>query len=290
MEHQGAAEPPDYELRKSSNASIVPPPRRSSRAWLVAAALAVIAVVGYLFVRDSTAPPASRAEESEPAAAAVPEPATPLGATPEPIDVPPLDQSDAVVRRLVGALSSHPSVAAWLATDGLVRNLAVVIENITQGRPPAGHLRVLRPSASFQVVTRGEMLVIDPASYQRYDQLAAAAASIDVDGASRVYATLKPRLQEAYSELGHPDVPFDTALDRALGLLLQTPVVTDPIAVRPHGAVGYEFVDPELESLAPAQKQLLRMGARNVRTVQAALRDIALALGMPAGRLPVRGR
>ena len=34
------------------------------------------------------------------------------------------------------------------------------------------------------------------------------------------------------------------------------------------------------------QKQLLRMGPTNARRIQASLRRIALALGIPAGRLP----
>ena len=41
-----------------------------------------------------------------------------------------------------------------------------------------------------------------------------------------------------------------------------------------------------LESLTNAQKQLLRMGPRNVKLIQAKLREVAVALGIPASRLP----
>lgn len=286
MEQRPTVEPTDYELLKSPDTSTAqPPPRRSVRTWLVVAVLLAAVAAGYVLMRDRRASQDGRVDEP-PAAPAVAETARPLGDAAEPVEVPPLDQSDDAVRRLVGALSSHPALATWLATDGLVRNVAVVIENVTQGRTPATHLRVLRPSATFQVVTRGDSLVIDPSSYQRYDHIAAAAASIDTAGASRVYAALKPRLQEAYAELGHPDVPVDRAVERAIVLLLQTPVVHDPIPVRPHGGVGYEFTDPALESLAPAQKQLLRMGSRNVQAIRSALRSVAQALGVPASRLP----
>ena len=61
--------------------------------------------------------------------------------------------------------------------------------------------------------------------------------------------------------------------------------MNDPVRVEPHG-IGYAFADPALEDLAPAQKQLLRMGSRNVRTIQASLRAIASAIGIPAQRLP----
>jgi hypothetical protein len=135
------------------------------------------------------------------------------------------------------------------------------------------------------VVERGSDLVIDPRSYQRYDALAAAAASVDAAGSARLYATLKPRIEEAHNELGLSAIPFDRTLETAIVLLLETPMVADPIRVEPHG-IGYGFVDAKLEQLAPAQKQLLRMGSKNVRTVQSALRTIALALGIPAARLP----
>jgi Protein of unknown function (DUF3014) len=61
--------------------------------------------------------------------------------------------------------------------------------------------------------------------------------------------------------------------------LLETPVIEKPIALtRP--SVMYAFEDPELETLSSAQRQLLRMGPRNVRIVQQKLREIAPHLGI----------
>jgi hypothetical protein len=74
-------------------------------------------------------------------------------------------------------------------------------------------------------------------------------------------------------------------LERAIVLLLETPVQEDPVRVEPRGIV-YGFADEDLEDLTPAQKQLLRMGPRNARVVQTTLRAIALALGIPSERLP----
>jgi hypothetical protein len=54
----------------------------------------------------------------------------------------------------------------------------------------------------------------------------------------------------------------------------------------PTGATRYAFENPRIERLTAAQKQLARMGPRNVRTIQGKLREIALALGIPAERLP----
>jgi hypothetical protein len=276
----------DYELLKSSDEAsraVPPPPPRG--VWIAAAVLiAMIVIAAYIvFGRRHARAPATTPATS---AGASQSPTKPLGGQPEPISVPPLDQSDPFVRELVQKISSHPEVAAWLATRGLIRNFTVVVTNVAEGATPAVHLQVLRPSSSFQVLDRGGDLYVDPRSYERYDGAAAAAASIDPPGAARLYATLKPRIEEAYVDLGFPNTPFDRALERAIVLLLKTPVVDDPVRLTRQGGVGYAFADPRLESLTAAQKQLLRTGPRNVRTIQSSLRAIALALGIPADRLP----
>ncbi|MGE4056964.1 MAG: DUF3014 domain-containing protein, partial [Vicinamibacterales bacterium] len=190
-----------------------------------------------------------------------------------------------VVRELVRKLSSHPQVLAWLTTDGLLRNATVVVQNIAEGLTPSNHLAVLKPDAPFAVVEQGEYLFIDPRSYERYNGLADAVSGIDPQGAARLYTILKPRLQEAYGELGFPDTPFDRALERSIVLLLSTPVPSETLRVEPRG-IGYGYADERLENLSGAQKQLLRLGPRNARMVQDSLRRIALALGIPEARLP----
>ena len=100
-----------------------------------------------------------------------------------------------------------------------------------------------------------------------------------------MYATLKPRIQEAYGELGMPPASFDRALERAIVALLRVPIVDGPVRVEPKGGVAYQFADPRLEGLTAAQRQLLRMGPRNTRTIQGALRQLALALGISPDRL-----
>ena len=116
---------------------------------------------------------------------------------------------------------------------------------------------MLRPSSNFRVIKRGNDIAIDPRSYARYDTLAAAAASMDPAGSARLYATLKPRIEEAARELG--DSSFDRTLERALVQLLSTPAVNDPILLQSKG-IGFGFADPKLENLTVAQKHLLRTG------------------------------
>jgi hypothetical protein len=74
-------------------------------------------------------------------------------------------------------------------------------------------------------------------------------------------------------------------LERAIVELLKTPVVEGPIPLE-QKKVMYEFADPSLEGLSAAQRQLLRMGPRNVRLVQNALRSVGAQLGIPTDRLP----
>jgi Protein of unknown function (DUF3014) len=223
---------------------------------------------------------------SSPAVAATAPPATsraPLGGSAEAVDVPPLPESDPVVRTLVQSISTHPRVLAWMATDGLIRNFTVVVGNIADGRTPARHLGVLKPAGRFRAVPGDGGLRIDPGSYARYDEIAAAVGSVDPQAAARVYATLKPRIEEAHRELGSPE-PFDGTLEAAIVRLVQTPAAADT-RVTAKGAEGFQYADGGLESLTDAQKLLLRMGPRNARIVQDKLREIGLALGIPAARL-----
>lgn len=280
----------DGDLQKTAETPPIEPLRsnRSPGVWAAGAALVVAAGVAAYFLFGARQAP-EPATTGAPAAA-VPiaaAPSRPLGAdVPDPIDVPPLDQSDVLVRELVSKLTAHPRVGAWLVTRGLIRNFTVVVSNIAEGKTPAVHLTTLRPATSFAVIERSGYLEIDPKSYERYATIADAFASIDPAGGARLYTTLKPRIEEAYRDLGFPDTPFDSTLEQAIVLLLETPLVNAPMRVEPQGATGYGFAEARLEALTDAQKHLLRMGPRNVRMIQAALRVIALELGIRVQRLP----
>jgi hypothetical protein len=265
---------------------IAPPPETSHTGPRILAALLIVAVVvtGYFVFRNrnpasSAQPPASSLSDAPPAAA------PPLGAEAEAVTLPPLDESDEAVRELVKSLSSHPSVLAWLASDDLIRTFTVVVSNIATGDSAAGQVPTLKPGTGFLVEERGEDLFVNPRSYARYTPLATAATSIDPAGAARLYTTLKPRIGDAYRELGYPETLFDRTLERAIVLLLTTPIPSGRVAVHPAGVV-YGFADPKLEALTPSQKLLIRFGPDNQRAVQSSLRAIALALGIPPERLP----
>ena len=265
------------------------PPRWQYAAVVVGglALVAAAAVAVYLVRRESVdpVPPAA-----PPVADAAPI-AEPVDATEEvldnvePVDLPGLDASDRLVRDLVAALSAHPAFVAWIATDDLIRTFAVVVDNMAEGQTPARHLGNLSPREPFLVSGGRQRPVIDPRSYARYDVIADAFSSLDVDGATQLYTQLEPLLDEAYRDLGHPDAGFDAAMSRAVRRILETPVVEQEVALVSR-SVAFEFTDPALQSLAPVQRQALRMGPRNLRLVQRTLRELAGALELDVPGAP----
>ncbi len=269
----------DYELRQSPDQ---PPPLqsfKSKRLWIVAALLLVAAGLAYYVFNRSPTVPDTETTTPKPAAAD-----TVAARNPSAVTLPPIEQSDGLVRKLVSELSKNPTVATWLATDDLIRNFTVVVSNITAEESPGVHVSQMRPKARFQIIERNGQMTIDPRSYQRYTPIASAVGALDPEGCARLYATLKPLMEKAHRDLGYNN-SFDATFESAIVKLLSTPTLKDPVRVVPHG-IGYAFEDSRLEALSPAQKHLLRFGPANAQVVQQALRNIAVAVGIPRERLP----
>jgi hypothetical protein len=270
----------DYQFQSPGSGG---PHRRDGglRKQIVIGALVVFGGAAIYWFNSQPTPPSSTA----PAQTAAPAPAPAPAATPL-YDLPPVDDSDDFVRDRFSGLSSHPLLATWLKTTGLARNLVVVVDNVSRGLNPSPRLRALRPAGDFRVIREGNALVLDPRNYQRFNPIAEAASSIDPAAAGKLYATLKPLLQLAYDELGNQE-PIDRALERAVSTLLGAPVVDGDVRLVVGGeGIGYRFLNTSLESLPGAQKQLIRMGPQNQRTIQSRLRAFALAAGISADKLP----
>jgi hypothetical protein len=259
----------------------------------VRAALALLAVfvagaAAYLWLAreepevapESTAPPAESLPDAAPEAVPAPpeeEPAPSPETPPEPL--PALDASDAWLRAEAGTLSPHPAFAGWLASGDLVRRFVASVDNVADGGSPRAHLPFLAPREPFRTTVRAGRTVVDPRSFARYDAVAEVVASLDAERCAALYGRAKPLVEEAYRALGPGEGSFDDRLARGLRTLLATPAPTgDEELVQP--GVYFEYADPELESLEPAQKHLLRMGPANVRRIQGKLRELAGALGI----------
>jgi DUF3014 family protein len=277
----------DFRIKPTSSeppVDMVPPDLlEEKRGFLFPATLAIIALVAvallavvYFVFRNPAAPKAIPRP-----AASVATPAPAASATPA-VRLPALDESDAFVRQTASGLSAHPEVARWLGRTALVRTLTVVVVNVADGETPRPHLEFLAPKQRFRAARRpGRVIVPDPAGFAGYDVFGDAIASVDATVAANAYRTLEPLFDAAYVDLGHPERGFRRALDKAVKALLAVPVLPADVEIVPH-AVGFRYADPKLEALAPAQKQFLRIGPRNVRLVQGKLREVQAALAPPA--------
>jgi Protein of unknown function (DUF3014) len=241
--------------------------------------IAVVAITGLLlgaggawwWARQATPPARPTAAKNTTEAVVSPESgaARPL---------PPLDQMDTFLRALLGTLSSSPELASWLATDDLIRQMANGVDRIANGASPARELAVLKPKGSFSAAQRRSAITIDPASYHRYDALAALVSSLDARAVAEAYRTIRPRLDEAYRHLGRTEAGIDTAVATALQELIDTPDVHDPIRLVHGPGASYAFADQSIERLPPIQKQLIRMGPDNLDRVRTRLSEIKQAI------------
>jgi hypothetical protein len=190
--------------------------------------------------------------------------------------LPPLEAMDPFLRTLLAGLSTHPQLTAWLASDDLLGATATAIDRLAQGQTPARDLATLRPGASFAVTSRRGQTIVDPASFARYDGLVAAVASVDPARLAEAFATIEPRLSEAYARQGHTGSVRD-AVQRAAAVVVATPDTPEEIPVVKKVG-GYGYANPDLEALPPAQKHLLRMGPANVAKLRQAVSGFATAL------------
>ena len=278
------------ELRFEGDRDEGPEEGKKGIGGLVAAILGILAALAalyyFVFMKKPEKPvpgPAPAAESVLPSGEAG-APAAPAG---EPLAFPAvaLGESDPAVREFAAALSADPEFIRWLLSKDLARKFVVSVDNIANGLSPKSHIDFYAPKGGFRVARTKQGTLVDPASYARYDAVVRVALSLDAAAAARLYRAAKPLLQEAYVELGYPGVDFDDTLVRAMGELLETPVVDGAIRLEPK-VLSYAMTDEALEGLSAAQKQLLRLGPKGVAAVHAKIGEIATALGIAGSRLP----
>ena len=212
-------------------------------------------------------------------------PPEPAPVTPEPVVAPPspervlpaLADSDAFVRQELQPLGLPED---WIARDHLVRGLAVFADNATRGELARRPLSFLKPAGRFEVVEREGRLYADPRNALRFDPLLDVIEAIDPKEAARFFETIEPLLETAFRELGS-DLSPDQALDEIIERIHEAP--RDSIEQElVQSKVLYKYRDPRYETLPPFEKQMLRLGARNLDRLERQLR--ALRAGMPPTR------
>jgi hypothetical protein len=127
------------------------------------------------------------------------------------------------------------------------------------------------------VFTQGDNQFITPESFTRYNVYAQTFAAIETDSLLRLLNDYNDEITTQFAQITLPNSDFNLTLINAINELLDTPTVSLPIAVE-SDSVMYRFVNPQLEALSPAQKQLVRMGPDNMRLVKRKLRELRDAL------------
>jgi Protein of unknown function (DUF3014) len=254
----------------------------------------IIAVLLLFWTSPVEEPVVEPATEPAPAAAVVLPPAPDIPVRPEPEPepepepvaevvepvepaLPPLAESDPLVREQMAAVGLPPELNSQPGGDNLAPTQAALIDGFSRGLVLHKILPVNPPKEIFSVQQREEQLYMNPAGFQRYDDYARAIASVDAAALVSSFHLLRPLYEQAYGQLGLPPEEFDNAVIRMLDRVLATPEIDEPIALE-RKSVMYLYADPALEALSPMQKQLLRMGPDNLRLIKEQARVIRAGL------------
>ena len=209
--------------------------------------------------------------------------------------LPPLDaQGDAIREALIG-LMGRQQVLSFFDLDGFAGRVVATVDNLGRPHAPARLWPVVPAPAQFLVQERDGVAYVAKGNADRYSAFVRFASGIDTGGAVALYLRMYPLLQSAYEELGYPNKPFNNRLVEVIDQLLQTPEPQGPIALtltkvqgpvevkRPW--VRYEYADPDLQSRAAGQKNMMRMGVQHTRTLKAKLRELRkrIAASHPGG-------
>jgi len=249
--------------------------RTLSRGEWGAVILAVLVVAGaaWMWLRN---PSGEQPPAAQPAAdSSGQQPAAQESAPPAPVP-------DSQAKPQLEAISNDPAYRRWLAAaDDIVRRWAIATDNLAEGVTPRKVLEPAAPKGPFRVFQRGGKTFMSAESCARYDEFARAVSSVDARGFAGVYKAMRPAVEFAYRALGYPNGSLDAATARGLRRIEGAPVIeSDPELVPERGV--YLFADPKLEGLGQVEKHLLRMGAKNTRSIQAKAREIREALAFPA--------
>jgi hypothetical protein len=267
----------DQPLSRPPDPSTSTRPASSTSRWIIVGACAVIAAAGLTlwWMSHAQPPPVLPAptQATDPAQGS-------RRPAPQAMQLPPLGDSDSMLRELAGALSRNPLIARLVATRGTARAITLAVVQIGDGRTPAVPLAVLRPATRLTIAgsdqTTGH---VDAASFARWEAATTALLSIPATDAAQAYVNVKPLFDEAYRELGHPEGDFDVALAKAIRMLEATP--PNPAELQLHRREGYfEHADPALQAAYPVQKQLILLGSQNRSRVLGWLRQFATALDL----------
>jgi hypothetical protein len=164
------------------------------------------------------------------------------------------------------------------------------VQLVADGQSPVAALPGFRLTGAYEVrevvaaAPKGKprppaRVYLSPASFERYGVLVKAFGSIDTAAAGDTWTALRPVFEVAFGEIGKPGTRFDDVLRRALHRLTAVEFPVGEVELKAKGAL-YEYADPTLEAMTPAEKQLLRLGPTQGRLVQGKLHEFAKHAGL----------
>lgn len=183
--------------------------------------------------------------------------------------LPELDTSDDF---LLNELNSKSTASLFIPVD-MLRNMVVFIDNFSRGELISHFSPLHKPIEPFTVSKHNGAMIVDSASYLRYNKYANVLKSLDTEKFIEIYTFLTPLIDEAYQEIGYPAGSFNDTFITAIDHVLETPIIHYNLKVS-LPSVMYQYVDENIESLPDTQKLLLRMGPNNLQIVKQKLQNI----------------
>ena len=250
-----------------------------ARIAIAAVVLAIVAGLGYYFLRPWFEPPSLPAPPPNAAPAAPTGPRFPIATQEKPL--PRLAESDPALREAIFGLLDAPIVEKFLQLEDVVRRVVATVDNLPR-ETVAWRLNPFRPIGGLFVTSgKDEHRVIAAANSLRYAAFVRMVEGVDTSKAVAAYVHFYPLFQQAYLELGYPNGYFNDRLVEVIDHLLATPDVKGPLKlVAPH--VLYEYADPEIEERSIGQKVLIRVGPENAARLKAKLTEIRAAVTAPS--------
>lgn len=209
---------------------------------------------------EKETPPIKLPEPAIPAVIPAPEPAVEA--------LPSLFESDDAVRDALAEIPLGTAGQQYLMPSNIIERSASLIYLTAQGDVPYKLLPIARPKAPFTIVDDGTQVVADPEGFARYDPITRWVESLDSTAIIDAFARFLPLFREAWGFYGEDPAYFDLAVIETLDTIIATPEIdiTDERLIRKEAVWIYESA--VIESLAPVQKQILRMGPSNAAVIK----------------------
>lgn len=189
------------------------------------------------------------------------------------------EQSEAEKKVTPGDLSSDSLWSQIISTDYL--NMFVTfLDEVSMGYIPVRSLGNYRSEIEFTAVERDGDWYISEETEKRYEGFVNMFCSLDAEKTGKLYNSLKPRLQKIIIDMGYPDKTPDAMVGTAICVLRDTPLYESNPPMTKVTENIYTWQYPEIETLAPVQKLMMRLGQGNLMKIKTHAEDLAAAMNI----------